>query len=150
MLQRLFMNILLLFKAFSAPVAFGVCARVEDGAGRVLLVRHFYRPGWHFPGGGVDRRELPAAAILRELREEIGLTSSSPPEFLGLHSGRYGAVRNLVALYRVRGAEFAFKPGLEIREAKFFAPDALPPDTSPGVRRRLAEFTSGSPPSESW
>ncbi len=93
---------------------------------------------------------MPAAAILRELREEIGLTSSSPPEFLGLHSGRYGAVRNLVALYRVRGAEFAFKPGLEIREAKFFAPDALPPDTSPGVRRRLAEFTSGSPPSESW
>ncbi len=59
-------------------------------------------------------------------------------------------MRNLVALYRVRGAEFAFKPGLEIREAKFFAPDDLPPDTSPGVRRRLAEFVSGQAPSEEW
>jgi 8-oxo-dGTP diphosphatase len=53
-----------------------VCALIEDGAGRVLLAQ---RPAhkhlgfkWEFPGGKVEAGEPPAAALARELREELG------------------------------------------------------------------------------
>src|SRR5580700_4247180 len=39
----------------------------------LLLVYQSYRSGWHLPGGGVRRGEMPEAAARRELAEEIGL-----------------------------------------------------------------------------
>ena len=87
-------------KALRSPVAFGVSAIVEDVDGRVILVRHSYQPGWHLPGGGVNRGEPPASAILRELREEIGLLKSDPPELTEIFTRRLGFVTNTIALYR--------------------------------------------------
>src|SRR5215467_4358024 len=44
-----------------------------DEAGRVLLVRHRgHDDGWAVLGGAVDVGESPAAAAIREAREEIG------------------------------------------------------------------------------
>jgi 8-oxo-dGTP diphosphatase len=54
-----------------------VAAALADGEGRVLLQRR--APGramaglWEFPGGKVDEGELPEAALVRELREELGI-----------------------------------------------------------------------------
>ena len=52
-----------------------VCAIIERG-GRVLLARrpaHKHRAHqWEFPGGKVERGERPAAALAREIREELG------------------------------------------------------------------------------
>jgi 8-oxo-dGTP pyrophosphatase MutT (NUDIX family) len=45
-----------------------------DEAGRVLLVRHAgHDDGWGVLGGAVDVGESPAAAAVREAREEIGV-----------------------------------------------------------------------------
>ncbi len=41
--------------------------------GRVLLVRHSYRPGLGLPGGRVRQGEDPAIAACRELAEEVGI-----------------------------------------------------------------------------
>lgn len=43
------------------------------GDGRVFTARRLDTPdGWQMPQGGIDRGETPAAAALRELKEEIG------------------------------------------------------------------------------
>ena len=42
---------------------------------KLVLVRLRYAPGWRLPGGGRDAHEDPHDAVIRELREEIGMTS---------------------------------------------------------------------------
>jgi 8-oxo-dGTP diphosphatase len=43
--------------------------------GEVLLVRNSYVPYYSLPGGYMRRDEAPADAVLRELREEVGVTA---------------------------------------------------------------------------
>jgi 8-oxo-dGTP pyrophosphatase MutT (NUDIX family) len=138
------------FRALLLPVNLGVRALAEDKDGRVLLVRHSYVAGWHFPGGGVGRGEHPADAALRELREETGLTKSGPPEFVGLFARRIWWTVMIVVLYRFRDVEIAFEPNFEVREAMFTRPEELPPDAVRGVHRRIAEMYRGEPVSKEW
>lgn len=42
-------------------------------AGRVLLVKPSYKPGWDLPGGMAEANESPETTAVRELREELGL-----------------------------------------------------------------------------
>ncbi|MCL7457390.1 NUDIX hydrolase [Micromonospora sp. MSM11] len=47
-----------------------------DGEGRVLLVRPSYKNHWDIPGGYVEPGESPRAACMREIKEEMGLTTT--------------------------------------------------------------------------
>lgn len=59
----------------SRPKTFGAHAVAFTPEGRLLLVKLRYAPGWRVPGGGRSKSEDAVVAALRELREEIGMTS---------------------------------------------------------------------------
>jgi 8-oxo-dGTP diphosphatase len=51
----------------------GAVAVLRRGDGRLLLVEQRHSPGWALPGGLLRRGESPAEAVVREIREEVGL-----------------------------------------------------------------------------
>lgn len=50
-------------------------ALIRDDAGRLLVCELVYKKPWDLPGGVVDPQESPATAVVRELREELGVTA---------------------------------------------------------------------------
>jgi 8-oxo-dGTP pyrophosphatase MutT (NUDIX family) len=136
-------------RAVWAPTALGVVAAVFDQEGRVLLVKHRYSPGWQLPGGGVGRGEAPEAALLREMGEEVGLAGGAI-QLIGLYTRKSGWATNVVALYRISGADVNFHPNLEIREIVFASPCQPPADCTPATLRRLKELEGQIPPSPFW
>lgn len=125
---------------------------VIDADGRILLVRHGYRPGWHFPGGGVEIGETIRDAALRELDEEAGIKALEAPSLHGIFSNSVMFPGDHVAVFVLRKFEQVRAPrlGFEIAEVGFFSTSTLPPDTTAGTRRRIAEITSGASLAQDW
>jgi 8-oxo-dGTP pyrophosphatase MutT (NUDIX family) len=125
---------------------------VLDAAGRVLLVRHGYQAGWHFPGGGVERGETALEALVRELAEETGVVPTGPVELFGLYANFAHFPGDHIALYLVRDwrQEAEPAPSFEIPERQLSPADALPQDASAAVKRRIAEVLGGVQRSEVW
>jgi 8-oxo-dGTP pyrophosphatase MutT (NUDIX family) len=122
------------------PLTLGVRGLVIDAQGRVLLVRHTYREGWHLPGGGVGRGESAQEALCRELLEEVGVTPRGSLELFGAYVSFREYKSDHVLVYRVPAFEIAPSRSHEIAEQAFFAADDPPTDISPGTARRLAEL----------
>jgi len=137
---------------FARGLTLGVRAIVLDGQGRVFLVQHSYIAGWHLPGGGVEPGETMADALRRELKEEGNIDCIGDPELHGLYFNRRVSRRDHVALFVVREfrQEAAPVPNHEIVAHGFFAPDALPPETSLATRARVAEVLESKPLSPHW
>lgn len=125
----------------------GTRAVLLDADNRVLLLRHTYMPGWHFPGGGVEPGETAEEAARREAEEETGLRVEGPMRLLGLYLQKHEATnRDHVAVYVARTFREVkpFRPNSEIAEIGWFAMDALPDGVNPGTARRIAELASGT------
>ena len=53
-----------------------VAAILQDPSGRILICERLGQSGaWQFPQGGVDKGESLMEALIREIEEEIGITS---------------------------------------------------------------------------
>lgn len=102
----------------------GVSALVFDEQGRVLLFKHTYRKfEWGIPGGGLEYKEQPTDAMVREFHEETGMKIEIE-KLLRVSSAREFPHLGIVYLCKITGGEF--KPSHEISEMKYFDPDDLP------------------------
>lgn len=130
----------------------GAQGAVIDAEGRILLVRHSYRPGWWFPGGGVEWGETLETALARELDEEVGVTLTGAPELHGVFANFTNFPGDHIAVFIVRQWQRKenYRAPLEIAESGMFAPAAPPDPTDPGTRNRLAEIFGRAPLSPMW
>lgn len=102
------------------PSGVGAHALALTPERKLILVKLRYAPGWRLPGGGRHEGEDPGDAVLRELREEIGMTS---------HGAVRPALAELLIVEEVRYRRPKWSWEVEaIRES---ALDDLPPDISP-------------------
>ncbi|HLP66329.1 MAG TPA: NUDIX domain-containing protein [Rhizobium sp.] len=137
--------------AISRGMTLGVRAACYDEAGRIFLVRHSYVPGWHMPGGGVERRETALQALSKELREEGNLEMTSPAQLFHVYFNTRVSRRDHVLFYRANVLQTApRKPDLEIVESGFFALHDLPHGVTPATQRRLRELSGEVPPDDLW
>jgi ADP-ribose pyrophosphatase YjhB (NUDIX family) len=129
-----------------------IVVRPDDG--RVLLVRHSYGPeAWYLPGGGVKRRETIEQAVRREVREEAAIEITGPVRLLGAYSNlREGKSDHICVFVVEHWRSTGGDADAEIAESTFVDPfpHALPPATSAGTRRRLAEWQQGAIGSFDW
>jgi 8-oxo-dGTP pyrophosphatase MutT (NUDIX family) len=125
---------------------------VLDREDRVLLIRHGYRPGWFFPGGGVEKGETIETALRRELMEEAGVDIARTPELFGIYANFEKFPGDHIALFVIRHwtQPSIPKANAEIAEQRFVAVGDIPADTSAGTHRRLAEVLEGAEKRANW
>ncbi|HHZ09214.1 MAG TPA: 8-oxo-dGTP diphosphatase MutT [Rhizobiales bacterium] len=119
------------------------CALV-DADGRVLITQ---RPDdkamaglWEFPGGKVEPGETPEEALVRELKEEIGVetqTACLAPLTFASHS--YDDFHLLMPLYVCRRFRGTPMP-LEVKALKWVRPNRLREYPMPAADEPLVPF----------
>jgi 8-oxo-dGTP diphosphatase len=108
-------------------VAVGV---VFDAAGRVLLADRPqgkpYSGYWEFPGGKIEAGEDVAAALARELHEELGIDIERPTPWVTFE---FDYPHAYVRLHFQRVTAWRGRPrGREGQRLDFFSPVGVPPD----------------------
>ena len=100
-------------------------AIITDDEGRVLLLKHRFRPspGWGVPGGFIEEGEQPEEALRRELREEVELEVKHVKLFT---TRTFKEPKQIEIIFTARAIEDTERLSFEIQKAAWFSPDELP------------------------
>lgn len=114
-------------------------AVIFDETGRVLVLRSRYADVWALPGGGVGSGENLDEALVRECREELGVTVG-----LGPMTGMYyhANIRAYVGVFRAAIPSGEIQLSHEHVGYRWASPAELPPR----LKQAAADAASGSGP----
>ncbi len=113
----------------------GVYALIFDEE-RVVLAHRREKDWWNLPGGGMEIGETVEEAIYREVREETGL-EVQVERLVGVYSKPQK--QEVVLTFRCKVIGGSLQATEESRACRFFSPDALPRNTLPKHRERIAD-----------
>jgi mutator protein MutT len=115
-------------------------AIITDKRGRVLLLKHRFRPGtgWGIPGGFMAEGEQPEDAVRRELREEVGLEIEKVELFT---TRAFKVPRQVEIVFTAQAIGDTSELSFEIQKAAWFIlnelPEELPKDQAELIKRAL-------------
>ena len=106
-----------LFQVFAAAVIF-------DEQNRIFLVKLTYQRyhPWGLPGGGLEYGEASEEAVIREVREETGLSVEIEKFLLN----KTFSPDKFAMYYLCRIRDGVFEPSDEVSEYGYFSPNHLP------------------------
>lgn len=120
----------------------GAAAVIFDGLGRVLLVRHSYgRRGWELPGGGRQPKESLEQAVIRELREELGVETLTAELRAVYYEPEYDQ-HHFAFLCRLRDGSEPRPSSAEILEWGYWPVDDLPRPINDFTIQRIQDAQS--------
>lgn len=122
-----------------ARFGIGVTGVVRTADGQLLLLRHRFWPAdsqWAFPGGFAKRGETFEQTVVREVREETGLSVTVGP-LLEFRTGDRWRVQAYYAATLAGGLDGLVLDRGEILEARLFTLGTLPA-AMPPMHRELA------------
>jgi len=118
------------------PRTFGAHALALTPEHRLILVRLRYAPGWRVPGGGRRHDESAEEAVLRELREEIGMTGHGRVRLAAELEQSVNFKHDLASLFVVEDVSYHIRKwSWEIEEVGEFPLDCLPSDVAEASMR---------------
>lgn len=113
------------------PRTFGAHALAFTPERRIVLVKLRYADGWRLPGGRRGKNEDPRDAVLRELREEIGLTGHGRVRLAAELEQLADFKRDLASLLVIEDVRYRPRWSWEVEQVMETPLDALPADLSP-------------------
>ncbi|MBA2654694.1 MAG: NUDIX domain-containing protein [Gammaproteobacteria bacterium] len=137
-------------KSVLGVVTLGARAIILNQDNQILLVKHTYQPHWYLPGGGVKRGESIKTAVLRELREEVGIVTQQEPELFGIYFNTYLGQNDYPVIFVIKNYSIEEVDSPEIEAKGWFDFEKLPAMVSPGTQRRLSEYFSNSVRLDTW
>ena len=121
------------------PRTFGAHALALTPERKAVLVKLRYAPGWRLPGGGRREDEDPREAVLRELREEIGMIAHGPVRIACELEEATDFKRDLASLLIVDDVRYTPRRwSWEVERTCEAALDRLPSDMSPRAAKWIA------------
>lgn len=117
----------------------GVFGIITDNKDRVLLCHRRDYDLWNLPGGGVEAGESPWDALVREIKEETGLTAK-PIQLTGVYSKPDKNEIVLSFVCEITGGKIMLTD--EADKIEYFEIDQIPKNTSPKQVERIKEYFS--------
>lgn len=119
---------------FFRPRTLGAHAFALTPDRQLILVKLRYASGWRLPGGGCNAGEDPVGAALRELREEIGMSSHGAVRLVCKFDQKVYFKLDLASLFIVEDVRYRPRWSWEIEQVGQFSLEALPPNLAPVAR----------------